>query len=184
MRTVSVVLSCLAVLFPICSLAAGQAHESVLYSFGTNPNDGSIPNGGLVFDSAGNLYGTTQRGGSAGGGSVFELSPLQGGSWGETVLYSFCSLPNCEDGAEPLAGLISDSVGNLYGTTVGGGTFSGGTCGGGGCGTVFELSPPSAPGASGLRRSSGILKVISTKTGHSPTGDSTGIWRGISMAQR
>ena len=79
-------------------LAAGQAHETVLYSFGANPNDGNIPNGGLVFDSAGNLYGTTQRGGANNGGTVFELTSLSGGGWAETVIYNFCSQSNCTDG--------------------------------------------------------------------------------------
>jgi uncharacterized repeat protein (TIGR03803 family) len=58
-----------------CNHAFAQAREVVLYSFGSNPNDGDIPNGGLVFDSSGNLYGTTQRGGAYGGGTVFELTP-------------------------------------------------------------------------------------------------------------
>ena len=127
-------------------LATGQAQEKVVYSFGANPTDGAGPNDGLLFDSAGNLYGTTQAGGAARAGGVFELSPQLGGNWQETILYSFCSLPDCEDGAEPRAGLISDDAGNIYGTTVGGGAFSGGTCGGGGCGTVFELSPPGNSG--------------------------------------
>lgn len=100
------------------------------------------PNGGLVFDPAGNIYGTTIGGGTAGAGTVFELSPLQDGTWQETILYSFCpgGINNgCPDGRQPLAGLVLDSSGNLYGTT---------TYGGNGSGTVFELSPPSQPGGS------------------------------------
>lgn len=127
---------------------AAQAQQSVLYSFGTNAGDGSIPNGGLVFDSAGNLYGTTQRGGANAGGTVFELTPKQGGGWSEIVIYDFCSQPSCADGGVPEAGLIIDSSGNLYGTAAVGGTYFGGTCGGAGCGTVYQLSPPSAPGGS------------------------------------
>jgi uncharacterized repeat protein (TIGR03803 family) len=128
------------------ALASGQGRETVLYSFGTNANDGSIPNGGLVFDAAGNLYGTTQRGGANAGGVVFELTPVEGGGWSETVLYNFCAETNCADGGLPLAGLILDSAGNLYGTTAVGGAYSGGTCRAAGCGTVFELSPPAATG--------------------------------------
>jgi uncharacterized repeat protein (TIGR03803 family) len=71
---------------------------------------------------------------------VFELSPGANGSWTETVLYNFCSLPNCEDGAFPVAGLVFDTDGNLYGTTSAGGSS---TCSGG-CGTIFKLTPGKA----------------------------------------
>ncbi|MGH9499113.1 MAG: choice-of-anchor tandem repeat GloVer-containing protein [Terriglobales bacterium] len=125
------------------AVANGQAQYQLLYSFGTNASDGSMPNGGLVFDKQGNMYGTTQQGGAGVNcefcGTVFELSPSNGG-WTETVIYSFCSLPKCADGEEPAAGLIFDSLGNLYGTTVQGGTNQ--------LGAVFELSPPKAPGSS------------------------------------
>lgn len=75
----------------------------------------------MIFDSAGNLYGTTNGGGKnddCGGygcGVVFELSPV-GTSWTETVLYNFCSQARCTDGANPSTGLIFDVEGNLYGT--------------------------------------------------------------------
>jgi uncharacterized repeat protein (TIGR03803 family) len=115
----------------------------LLYSFHKN-SGGFAPQGNLVFDSAGNLYGTTTRGGienavcTIGCGVVFELSPpLNGGSWTETVLYAFCSQVNCADGAYPQAGVIFDSTGNLFGTTENGG---GPDCPSG-CGTVFELQP-------------------------------------------
>jgi uncharacterized repeat protein (TIGR03803 family) len=85
-----------------------------------------------MFDSVGNLYGTTANGGANGAGVVFELSPV-GAGWTETVLYSFCSQSGCTDGANPINGLIMDPAGNLYGTTSAG-------CGYG-CGIVFELSP-------------------------------------------
>lgn len=129
-------------------LATAQAHETVLYSFGTSSNDGAAPNGGLVFDRAGNLYGTTESGGLAGCsghcGTVFELSPANDGTWTETVLYQFCSQPNCSDGGQPRAGLVIDDLGNLYGT-AGQGDIG---CGVVGCGNVFELSPPALPGDS------------------------------------
>ncbi len=144
MRSVFLAMSCLATYFLACSVATGQVQYNVIYSFGTNPSDGNIPNGGLLFDKAGNLYGTTQDGGSGSKcqfcGTVFELSPSQGGGWTETVIYNFCSQTNCADGEEPAAGLISDSLGNLYGTTVAGGTNQ--------VGTVFELSPPMVKGGS------------------------------------
>ena len=124
----------------LSSLALAQ--ETVIYQFGAGgPNDGAEPNGGLVFDATGNMYGTTAGGGSAGVGTVFELSPLQDGAWQETILYNFCSGGSyCPDGAEPTSGVIFDANGNLYGETVYGGLK------GVGDGTVFELSPPSQPG--------------------------------------
>lgn len=115
-------------------------HEFPPTCFSMICNDGESPLAGLIFDSRGNLYGTTSAGGISGGGTVFELSPpaTQGGAWTENVLYKFCNLPDCSDGMDPVAGLIADSGGNLYGTTEYGGAF--------GSGTVFELSPPATPG--------------------------------------
>lgn len=122
--------------------------ETVLYTF-AGGTDGANPYGNLIMDKAGNLYGTTFAGGGstnctgtpAGCGTVFQLAPpaVQGDPWTETVLYSFNGK---SDGANPAAGLIMDSTGNLYGTTVNGGV----TCGAGTCGTVFELTPPAAHG--------------------------------------
>lgn len=115
--------------------------EKVLYSF-TGGQDGGNPASGLIADKAGNLYGTTYSGGSncspSGCGTVFELSPVAGGGWSETVLHGFQGAP---DGSLPGSRLIFDSAGNLYGTTISGGM---GSCTSGiypGCGTVFELSP-------------------------------------------
>jgi len=106
-----------------------QFREDVLYRF-TGGSDGGNPFSTVVFDQAGNMYGTTS-GGSDGLGTVFELSP--GGA--ETVLYSFVG---GNDGANPYDGVVFDSAGNLYGTTVyGGGSAVCQT----GCGTVFKLSP-------------------------------------------
>jgi len=104
--------------------------------------DGAYPdNGPLVFDSAGNLYGTTFY--QAGVGNVFELSPNLDGSWTESSLYTFCSLPGCADGVQPAGGLILDKAGNLYGMTPAGGATSCIGDQGDGCGVVFELSPQS-----------------------------------------
>ncbi len=120
----------------LSTAAWGTATEVVLYNFcqtgGWYCTDGSMPNGELIFDAAGNLYGTTTSGGANGGGVVFELSPSQDG-WTETVLYSFCAQASCTDGELPEGALIFDSLGNLYGTTSGGGLYK--------HGTVFELSP-------------------------------------------
>jgi len=86
--------------------------------------DGASPVGGLIRDSSGNLYGTTEAGGRYRSGIVFKLDR----TGAESVLYSFAGPP---DGEDPGAGLVRDAVGNLYGTTAGGGTNGGGT--------VFEL---------------------------------------------
>ncbi|MGH9499357.1 MAG: choice-of-anchor tandem repeat GloVer-containing protein [Terriglobales bacterium] len=145
MRQGSWIVCTLALLFLVSALSAQQVKESVVYSFGTNPDDGIIPNGGLVFDGRGNIYGTTRGGGPNFAGTAFELTPMEDGTWAETVIYKFCSSPNCADGAGPFAGLLSDNSGNLYGTTNQGGSYS--ACGdGGGCGTVFELSPTQSGG--------------------------------------
>jgi uncharacterized repeat protein (TIGR03803 family) len=132
---------------------ATAAKVQVLYKF-KGGKDGIGPHTGLVADSAGNLYGTTQLGGGTyrcphGCGTVFELSPPANGTggWTETVLYRFSGQ---SDGAGPLGRLIFDGQGNLYGTTFAGGDFSNRTCrdpqGVIACGVVFELSPPAAPG--------------------------------------
>jgi uncharacterized repeat protein (TIGR03803 family) len=109
--------------------------ESVLYSFCSLAScaDGKAPFAGLIFDQAGNLYGTTVGGGGRYAGNVFQLTPNQNGGWTEHILHSFCSRTNCTDGSEPVAELIFDQAGNLYGTTELGGAQN--------FGTVFQLTP-------------------------------------------
>jgi len=120
----------------------GTWTQSVLYSFAGGPTDGSSPRSALIFDSQGNLYGTTAEGGNLGYtcgegcGTVFELSPAGNGTWTEHVLYVFCQSEGCPDGSGPNGPLIFDSHGNLYGTTSGGGSSNQY-----GEGVVFELSP-------------------------------------------
>jgi uncharacterized repeat protein (TIGR03803 family) len=97
----------------------------VLYSF-QNQSDGNTPYGGLVIDNAGDLYGSTAKGGQNGGGTIFELSPSNGG-WTFNLLYSLSGLMG------PEASLTFDAAGNLYGTTSADGTHDDGS--------VFELSP-------------------------------------------
>ena len=109
---------------------AGNAGK-VLYRF-PGGRHGNLPLAGVVFDDAGNMYGTTYDGGVYGWGTVFELSRSATG-WKQLVLYSFMG---STDGANPAANLIFDSAGNLYGTTTAGGSSQ---CGDG-CGTVFRLS--------------------------------------------
>jgi uncharacterized repeat protein (TIGR03803 family) len=114
--------------FELSPNGSGGWNETVLYRFAAGA-DGGYPFCPVIFDSAGNLYGTAQGGGAYGPGVVFELSPA-GANWKETVLYSFAG---GTDGGYPVTGLIMDPAGNLYGTTLYGGTSNNGT--------VFELSP-------------------------------------------
>ncbi len=98
-----------------------SGHETILHSFNVDFNDadGSFPTyGSLVRDAAGNLYGTTFAGGSAGLGTVFKLDS----NGTESILYNFSGA----DGMLPYGTLVRDSAGNLYGTTYLGGAFSGG----------------------------------------------------------
>jgi uncharacterized repeat protein (TIGR03803 family) len=110
-----------------------QGQERILYSFGGKP-DGHKPRGNLAVDSSGNLYGTTSGGGEFDSGTVFELSPNPDSTWTEHVLYSFRGL---SDGGEPIASLVIDPNGNLYGTAFSGGHYTRGCRGG--CGVVFKL---------------------------------------------
>jgi uncharacterized repeat protein (TIGR03803 family) len=128
--------------FKLSPNSSGSWTESIIYSF-QGGNDGAQPSAGLIFDQAGNLYGTTLAGGVYSSGTVFELSPNGGGPWTETILYSFGS--SNSDGAEP-QGLIFDKSGNLYGTTLSGGNHECDHDGSASCGTVFELSPDGSGG--------------------------------------
>ena len=128
-------------------LGAGAQTFKVLYNF-TNGTDGGGVWSNVVMDARGNLYGTTSGGGAYGYGTVFELSPGSGGTWTETVLHSF--MKNDPDGEEPMANLILDSSGNLYGTTPTGGKYH--------VGTVFELSPGAGGWTLTLLHSMGAYK--------------------------
>ena len=113
-----------------CKTALCPWTETVLYGL-ANPGLGD-----LIFDQAGNLYGTTLGGGLNSYGTAYKLAPSDGG-WTGSILHSFTGGIN-GDGALPDAGLIFDRVGNLYGTTYGGGS---GNCFPTGCGTVYQLTP-------------------------------------------
>ena len=121
--------------FQLAPGAKGQWTETVLHNFLIDTHDGIIPLAGMIFDAAGNLYGTAEGGGLFNGGIIFELT-LSHGAWNEKILHSF----NGKDGSSVYGGLIFDASGNLYGTTLDGGA-SGTGCGGSGCGTVFQLQP-------------------------------------------
>src|ERR1051326_591457 len=157
----STILYLAAVVILGCGFALGQAQYRILWNFAGGTADGDTPLGNLVFDSAGNLYGTTLSGGNGvnppcgrGCGTVFKLSPNNDGTWTNTIIYSFCthhSQSGCLDGAFPQSGLVLDAKGNLYGVTMNGG---GQPCpfDSRGCGTLFKLSPPTAPGATWTER--------------------------------
>jgi hypothetical protein len=117
--------------FELSPASGGAWNETILASFtygndGQNPNS---PNGNLVFDASGNIYGLSQ-GGSDLSGTVFEPTPGQDGTWDMTILYNF---NGNSTGGDPFGGLILDSLGNLYGVTQGGGAYN--------AGTVFEVKP-------------------------------------------
>jgi uncharacterized repeat protein (TIGR03803 family) len=145
--------------------AGSQPTEKVLFNF-TGGADGQSPASGLILDSSGNLYGTTQRGGEYGYGTVFEVTPSNG-TWTEKVLYAF---QGGSDGEYPDAGVVFDSSGNLYGTTEYGGT---------GYGTVFQLKP------SGSGWAETILHSFVGSDGQYPTSslvfDSTGNLYGTTL---
>jgi len=118
---------------------APDGAETVLHAFQGSP-DGFGPDGDLIADTNGNLYGTTSGGGgAANAGTVFEIAP----DGTETILHAFCSQPNCSDGGGP-GNLVMDSHGNLYGPANYGGhgglsvSFPGCYLG---CGIIFELAP-------------------------------------------
>ena len=125
--------------FELTPKSGGAWTEKTLISF-NGGTGGSNPVGGVIFDDAGNLYGTAKLGGSNGVGVVYELSP-SGSTWTEKVLHNF---GGSKDGQYPTESLIFDGNGNLYGTTEGGGSFGDSTQTKGG--TVFELSPKSGGG--------------------------------------
>jgi uncharacterized repeat protein (TIGR03803 family) len=108
--------------------------ETVLHTF-TGNADGGNPFAGFIADTSGNLYGTARMGGSHPlAGVAFKISS----SGQETVLYNFCSLTSCDDGANPEAGLIRDKQGNLFGTTLIGGTAD--SLGDPGDGVIFKIN--------------------------------------------
>jgi uncharacterized repeat protein (TIGR03803 family) len=116
--------------YKLSKTSRGPWKTTVLYDFKGMP-DAANPYGGLIFDKAGNLYGTTYFGGATGMGAVFQLIPGPDGAWQENVLYSFLG---GTDGSFPTTTLVFNTAGNLYGTTSTGGRPS---CD---CGTVFKLT--------------------------------------------
>jgi uncharacterized repeat protein (TIGR03803 family) len=129
------------IVFELTPNGTGEWKETILHQF--SGLDGNQPNAPVVFDAVGNLFGTTELGGScgasAGCGVVFELKPTTGGEWTETVIHDFDIFNQSGDGQNPTAGVVIDATGNVYGTTSSGGPLN--ACDGMGCGTIFELTP-------------------------------------------
>jgi uncharacterized repeat protein (TIGR03803 family) len=123
--------------FATGALAADNPAAIWLFDLGNN-HDGNSPFGAVISDEAGNLYGTTQKGGFPGFGVVFKLTPTRNGLWKETILHTFKGSP---DGANPDSTLVRDSAGNLYGTTLYGGRKVKNCSANCGSGIVFKLTP-------------------------------------------
>jgi uncharacterized repeat protein (TIGR03803 family) len=122
----------LAVILMLATSARAGSKFRVLYSFQCNPS-GCYPSGGLAFDAAGDLYGTTFGGGNA-NATIFRLAPTSGDRWTYSLLYTL----TISQGSALVAGVTLDRAGNLYGTADYGGTHD--------VGSVFELSPdPATP---------------------------------------
>src|SRR5206468_11586235 len=123
--------------------APGQWTESTPHVFNGAP-DGVDPLQNPVFDTNGNLFGTTYSGGDIADcynacGTIYELVPQQDGSWSESIVYNFASLSGGADGYQPLAGVIADGKGHFFGTTTKGGAVTG-------------LSPAAGAASTNLRR--------------------------------
>jgi uncharacterized repeat protein (TIGR03803 family) len=146
----------------------GKWTEEVLHSF-AGGTDGANPNGGMVLDNEGDVYGATTWGGGtschgSGCGTAFELKPpaKMGGAWTEKLLHRFT---DGNDGASPNGGLILDMEGALYGTTISGGPSNG-------RGTVFKLSPPNGHSRSWTET---FLHVFSSCNGSAPCEPDAGV---------
>jgi uncharacterized repeat protein (TIGR03803 family) len=134
--------------------SGSQWSLNVLHTF-TGQDDGGTPWSGVVFDAAGNAYGTTTGGGSNGAGTIYQMTP-SGGSWTLSTIHAFL---DGSEGSGSMCNLLLDSSGNLWGTT----RYDGPT----GAGTAFELSPSGGgwnlnvlyafPGFTGSRSMSGLL---------------------------
>jgi uncharacterized repeat protein (TIGR03803 family) len=155
------------VVFELIPNGDGTWTQKELHLFNYNGRDGVDPFATVVFDAAGNLYGTTAEGGSGNEGTVYKLSPNANGSWSEQILHAFSN--NGQDGESPRGSLLIDSSGDIYGTTVWGGTY--------GKGTAFELLPKTGGGyAEKIIYSFGDGVTASSPTGNLIFGPTGGLY--------
>jgi uncharacterized repeat protein (TIGR03803 family) len=124
--------------FKLSPNGSGGWNPSVIHTFAGTPTDGGMPEGTLVLDNAGSLYGTTEAGGAHNYGTVYKLSGSNQGTWTQKILYSFKGGKN--DGNGPVGGIVFDTAGNIYGTTANDREHIG-------YGTVFELVAPVGTGS-------------------------------------
>lgn len=140
-QAIGIVASLLAGILPV----AAQYPEIVtVHTFTGAKSDGANPMSGLTA-GVNVFYGTTQEGGANGMGTVYQLTPADGGGWTESLIYSFKG-PSAGDARSPYSGAVIGGDGSLYGTTYYGGTGKNCAADSLGCGAVYQLSPPSAPG--------------------------------------
>jgi uncharacterized repeat protein (TIGR03803 family) len=160
--------------FRLSPTANGWSYK-VIYSFdlaSEAPSTDFFPTGGVIQDSAGNIYGPSQ-GGPVDAGSLYELSPTSGSTWTNQDIHDFDGGKNY---IEAQSTLILDKEGNLWGTTYNGGGSTSCTQG---CGTLFELTPASGGGWT-FRQ----LLVFNTKNGYRPSGlvmDNAGHFYGTAL---
>ncbi|MFZ0687743.1 MAG: choice-of-anchor tandem repeat GloVer-containing protein [Terriglobales bacterium] len=167
--------------FEVSPNANGGWNESVIHNFAEGPDGGFPIYSGVIFDTAGNLYGTTYIGGKYKQGVVYELSP-DGTNWKETILHTFTG---GADGGRPEAGLVMDKSGNLYGVTIEGGSNN--------HGTIFELSPSDGIWTEQVLREPGTehgaltidaegnLYGITVNTVFQLSADSKGVWKSTTI---
>jgi uncharacterized repeat protein (TIGR03803 family) len=142
------------------SPGSGGWAETLLYSFGGRKNDGYEANTGLIWDDAGDLYGTALSGGAYGDGTVFELKRTSDGAWKEFIPYNFGNF----DGLGNAGPLTFDKAGNLYGTTADGGNICAGERYS--CGAVYKL----IRGQDGHWRANVLYNFIQGPDGFVPLG--------------
>ena len=142
------------------ALQGGAWTQQVLHAFTSWRSDGRLPNAAIVINSQGTIYGVTQQGGAWDSGVLYQVRPGTGGTFTETVLYSF---GNNEDASTPNGPLILDSTGALYGVTSLGGAFN--------QGAVYKFIPPAKAGQTGTESILFSFGGGSLSSGVTPVGD-------------
>jgi uncharacterized repeat protein (TIGR03803 family) len=138
----------------------GAWTQQVLHAFTSTGTDGRLPNAAVVVNHQGTIYGVTQQGGAWNGGVLYQITPVKGGTFTETVLYSF---GNGDDASTPNGPLIADSTGALYGVTSLGGVFD--------QGAVYKFIPPAKAGGKGTESILFSFGGGSLSSGITPIGD-------------